>query len=222
LRNSRTIGRIAALATVLATAAVVAVVLLGGTGTDFMVKAASSPPRSWSRQPRPGRGPPVGEVTEIELTDDGQAEVELHHRPGLRAAAPGHPGDDPPGVAVGRGQPLRRPAAADGRARGDGEGDVIQQADTTTAVDLDQLFNVFDPESRKALQGFIKGQATSYGGSSKDANAGFLYLNPSLAATSRLFSRAQLRHAAAAALHRRELQPGHRRGRAPRRPRRAW
>ena len=39
------------------------------------------------------------------------------------------------------------------------EGGVIEQDSTTTAVDLDQLFNTFDPETRKALQGVIRGSA---------------------------------------------------------------
>jgi phospholipid/cholesterol/gamma-HCH transport system substrate-binding protein len=66
-------------------------------------------------------------------------------------------------------------------------GGVIEQADTTTAVDLDQLFNTFDPKTRKALTGLIRGYSTSYGGRGAAANEGFKYLNPSLAASSRLF-----------------------------------
>jgi phospholipid/cholesterol/gamma-HCH transport system substrate-binding protein len=45
------------------------------------------------------------------------------------------------------------------------DGGVIPTADTTTAVDLDQVFNTLD----------------------KEANRGWLYLNPALAASSRLF-----------------------------------
>jgi len=67
------------------------------------------------------------------------------------------------------------------------DGDVIPSAETTTAVDLDQLFNTFDPEARKALQGVIKGFATQYGGRGEEANKGWLYLNPALASSSRLF-----------------------------------
>src|SRR5439155_13488102 len=66
-------------------------------------------------------------------------------------------------------------------------GGVIDQSDTTTAVDLDQLFNTFDPKTRKALTGLIRGYSTAYGRRGDAANAGFKYLNPSLAASSRLF-----------------------------------
>ena len=67
-------------------------------------------------------------------------------------------------------------------------GGVIDQTDTTTAVDLDQLFNTFDPKTRKALSGVIRGYGRSYAGKGEQANAGWAYLNPSLAASSRLFN----------------------------------
>ena len=35
---------------------------------------------------------------------------------------------------------------------------------TSTAVDLDELFNTLDPPTRKALQGFFKGQARQFRG----------------------------------------------------------
>ncbi len=190
MRNSRTIGRIAALAAVLATAAVIAVVLLGGNSTDFMVKARfQSAAQLVNGNLVQIAGRPIGEVTEIELTDSGEAEVEIHitdpdYAPLRRGTQATIRQASLSGVA-NRYVDLRLPPGSGGAMD---EGAVITQADTTTAVDLDQLFNVFDPEARKALQGFIKGQATSYGGSSKDANEGFMYLNPSLASTSRLFA----------------------------------
>jgi phospholipid/cholesterol/gamma-HCH transport system substrate-binding protein len=59
---------------------------------------------------------------------------------------------------------------------------------TTTAVDLDQLFNTLDPKTRKALQGFFKGSAEEFSGVTKEANAGLHYLNPELSTSSRLFN----------------------------------
>ncbi|MGZ6672144.1 MAG: hypothetical protein ACXVFM_07315, partial [Solirubrobacteraceae bacterium] len=56
------------------------------------------------------------------------------------------------------------------------------------AVDLDQLFNTFDPKTRQALSGVIQGFAKQSDGASKDINAGWAYLSPSLAASSRLFN----------------------------------
>lgn len=190
MRNSRAIGRVAAVAALVVTAAVVAFALLGSGGTDFVVRARFQS----SAQLVKGdlvqvAGREVGDIREIDLTDDGQAEVELHITD--PAYAPLRKGTQATirqaslsGVANRYVDLLLPPGASAPMP----EGGVIGQEDTTTAVDLDQLFNVFDPKSRKALQGFIKGQATSYGGSSADANAGFLYLNPTLAASSRLFA----------------------------------
>jgi len=67
-------------------------------------------------------------------------------------------------------------------------GGMIPQSDTTSAIDLDQLFNLFDEKTRKGLQDFIRGQARLYDGEGDLQNAGWRYLNPSLVAASRLFN----------------------------------
>src|SRR3954452_8601336 len=64
----------------------------------------------------------------------------------------------------------------------------IASDQTTTAVDLDQLFNTLDPKTRKALQGFFKGSAEQFQGVTQEAHVGLHYLNPALATSSRLFN----------------------------------
>ena len=60
-------------------------------------------------------------------------------------------------------------------------------ADATTApVDLDQLFNTLDPKTRKGLQQVIQGQATYFGGRSKDYAEALKYTPPALNTTSAL------------------------------------
>ena len=132
-------------------------------------------------------GRKIGSVDTIELTDDGQAEI------GLKI--------DEEFAPLRRGtQVTVRQASLSGIANryvdvrlgpGDAneipDGGIIEQTDTTTAVDLDQLFNVFDERTRRSLSNFFKGSATQYGGRGREANAGFLYLNPALASSSRLF-----------------------------------
>jgi phospholipid/cholesterol/gamma-HCH transport system substrate-binding protein len=60
-------------------------------------------------------------------------------------------------------------------------------ADATSApVDLDQLFNTFDPETRRGLRQLIRGQATYIGGRSREARRSIEYLSPALSSTSRL------------------------------------
>ena len=65
---------------------------------------------------------------------------------------------------------------------------MIAQDATTTAVDLDQLFNTFDEPTRKDLQRVHQGlRRRSTTGQGEQMNEGLLYLNPSLSASSRLF-----------------------------------
>ncbi len=60
-------------------------------------------------------------------------------------------------------------------------------ADATDApVDIDQLFNTFDPKTRRGLQQVIQGQATYFGGRSRDYAQSLRYLPPALSSTSRL------------------------------------
>ena len=83
---------------------------------------------------------------------------------------------------------LQLPPGDDSNTPKIADGGTIPQDSTTTAVDLDQLFNTFDPKTRKSLSGLIQGFAKQSDGASKNINAGFAYLSPSLAASSRLFN----------------------------------
>jgi phospholipid/cholesterol/gamma-HCH transport system substrate-binding protein len=53
-------------------------------------------------------------------------------------------------------------------------------------VDLDQLFNTLDPKTRKGLQQIIQGQATYFGGASKQYARALRYTAPALSSTSAL------------------------------------
>ena len=135
------------------------------------------------------------------LTPDGQAELTLSIDDELRAAAPGHAGHRPPGLAVGRRQPLRRPPAPgptgrDPRRRHD------RQSDTTTAVDLDQLFNTLDEQTRKDLQSVIKGLGNQYHGQRRGRERRPAVPQPVAVGHLAPVPRAQPRHAAARALRR--------------------
>jgi phospholipid/cholesterol/gamma-HCH transport system substrate-binding protein len=58
---------------------------------------------------------------------------------------------------------------------------------TETAVELDQVFDLFNKETRTSLQDFIKGQADTLRGRGKELREGIHYLNPALSTGSRLF-----------------------------------
>jgi len=62
----------------------------------------------------------------------------------------------------------------------------ISTASTTTAVDLDQLFNTLDPDARADLQGVIKGFAKQLEGKGEQAAEATKYFNPLLSSARRL------------------------------------
>jgi phospholipid/cholesterol/gamma-HCH transport system substrate-binding protein len=67
------------------------------------------------------------------------------------------------------------------------DGGVIEADQTETAVELDQVFALFDEETRGGLQDFIEGQAKTLRGRGRELREGIHYLNPALSTGSRLF-----------------------------------
>ena len=189
MRHSRQIGRIVAVSAVVAAALVVGWMLLGGGSDDpYRVKIRF---QNASQLVKGNRvqvsGKAVGSVEDIRLTDNGEAEVTARIDEGF---APLRRGtlitvrqSSLSGIA-NRYLDLRLPPQ---NAQPIPDGGVITQDATTTAVDLDQLFNVFDPETRAALSGVIKGSGRQYAGQGENFAAGIAYLNPSLSASSRFF-----------------------------------
>ena len=183
------IVRAAALAAVLVVAIVVALLLLRRPGGDYVVKARfqNAAQLVKGNLVQTG-GAPIGTVETIDLTDDGQAEVTLKLEDGLRPAAPRHAGHDPPGLAVRRRQPLRRPADGaperreDPRRRRDRAG-----LDDHGRRPRPALQHLRPRRRARRSQGVIRGSAAQIKGKGKEFNEGIAYLNPSLAASSRLF-----------------------------------
>jgi phospholipid/cholesterol/gamma-HCH transport system substrate-binding protein len=67
------------------------------------------------------------------------------------------------------------------------DGATIGTDHTASAVELDEVFSLFDRETRSSLRGFIKGQADTLRGRGAELRAGIHYLNPALSTGSRLF-----------------------------------
>ena len=183
------VGRVAALGAVIAAVALVAIVLFGGSSGGYEVTAKFvNAGQIVTGNPVQSGGSPIGSVTGIKITDDGQAEIKLKIeekyaplRRGTRAAIRQF---SQSGIA-NRYIDLTYPP--NGAEELD-DGGKIGTDRTKTAVDLDQLFNTLDPDTRKALQGFFKGQARQFAGAGPQANEAFQYLNPALATSSRLFN----------------------------------
>jgi phospholipid/cholesterol/gamma-HCH transport system substrate-binding protein len=66
-------------------------------------------------------------------------------------------------------------------------GGVIGTDDTATAVELDQIFNLFDKRTSKGLQDFFKGSGAMLRGRGKELRRGVHYLNPAFSTGARLF-----------------------------------
>jgi phospholipid/cholesterol/gamma-HCH transport system substrate-binding protein len=130
-------------------------------------------------------GQQVGTISDIRLTNDGQAEVVMS----LDRFTPLHDGT----TAVIRATSLSGVAnryvaltLGPNSARKLPSGATIGADRTTAPVDLDQLFNTLDPKTRKALQQVIQGSATQYAGKAKQADRSLHYFNPALSTSSTL------------------------------------
>lgn len=133
-------------------------------------------------------GQSIGKVTDINLTSDGQAQltmsIDKDFAPLRRGTQAIVRQSSVSGVASRYIDLTMAPQSAPGIP----DGGVIGQDATTSAVDLDQLFDTFDPATRKDLQKVFEGSNKQFAGKGEQMNAGLLYLNPSLAASSRLFA----------------------------------
>ncbi|HET6831049.1 MAG TPA: MlaD family protein [Solirubrobacterales bacterium] len=184
-RGASTPARIAAVAAVLIAFAVVIALLLGGDGGTrytFLFQTGG--------QLVPGNevlvaGQRVGSVDSIDLTDDNQAAVEVTMDEPLRQGTTAQirltslSGVANRYVSLAPG-PNNSPEIEPGTT--------ITGEDTTTPVDIDQLFNIFREREREALQKFIRGNAELYAGKGKLANRAYEFLNPSLSTSERLFA----------------------------------
>jgi phospholipid/cholesterol/gamma-HCH transport system substrate-binding protein len=130
-------------------------------------------------------GQAVGTVDEIDLTDSAEAEVKvtldrpLHEGTTAQIRLTSLSGIANRYVALHMG-PDSAPELP--------EGATLAADETTSPVDLDQLFDLFDDPTRKALRNVIQGQATIYGGAEQEANRAYKFLAPGLDSTRRLLA----------------------------------
>lgn len=135
-------------------------------------------------------GRAVGSVRGIELTDNNQAAIKVSVqepyaplRQGTEAVIrlTSLSGIANRYVAISPGPDATRTLPA---------GSTINTASTTTAVDLDQLFNTLDPDARKDLQSLLAGFKTQLDGKGEQAAEATEYLNPMLSSARRLVNEA--------------------------------
>ncbi|MEA2474063.1 MAG: phospholipid/cholesterol/gamma-HCH transport system substrate-binding protein [Thermoleophilaceae bacterium] len=135
-------------------------------------------------------GVQVGSVTKREITDDGHALITIKLKDGQPRLREGT-------TAIIRAGSLSSVAnryielhlpSENQAGRDIPDGGTIHANRTTTGVEIDQFFDTFDRPTRKALQGFYRGNYANYRGRGFQANKGWRYLNPSLAGSATLFT----------------------------------
>ena len=188
MRGLSAVGRVAALGALIAAIALVAIILFGGS-SDYTIRATFiNGGQLVKGNPVQSGGVAIGSVQGIEITDNGQAEVTMtvkDEKAPLRVGTRARIRQFSQSGIANRYVDLDFPDNSSGQTIEDNGR--LPASSTTTQVDLDQLFNTLDPETRKALQGFFKGSSNQFKGKGALANKGFEYLNPALATSRRLF-----------------------------------
>jgi phospholipid/cholesterol/gamma-HCH transport system substrate-binding protein len=184
-QRGRVLPRIIALAALLAAIAFVFVIFFGDDGGrqyKLMFQTGG--------QLVPGNevlvaGQKVGTIDSIDLSDDAQAVVSVTmDRPLTEGSSAQIRLTSLSGIA-------NRYVAVQMGPDPDAElpdGATLEADATTSPVDLDQFFSIFDSKTRRSLQEFIRGQATVYTGNNEEARETYKYFAPSLQAGDRLVS----------------------------------
>src|SRR3954463_3632940 len=191
MRTVSGVGRIAAVAAVVAAVFLVGFILFGGASGGYTVKAYFENGNQLVKgnQVELG-GTPIGSVRGLDIPPNGQAVVTLgiesKYTPLPQGVHATIRQASQSGIA-NRYIDLTMPGTTAHQQKIP-DGGQITADNTTTSVDLDQLFNTLDPPTRKALQEFFKGQAKSLDGKGDMENVAFQYLNPALSTSRRLFN----------------------------------
>jgi phospholipid/cholesterol/gamma-HCH transport system substrate-binding protein len=179
-----------ALAAVLVLLAVVAVAILlfrGDGGYTVTAEFVNAGQLVKGNEVKAG-GVAVGSVKDIDVTQDGKAKVTLSIK-----------NDDYKPLRQGTRVLIKQGSLSGianryvdlqlGPANGSeiDDGGVIGTDQTATAVELDQIFDLFDERTRTGLQDFFKGSGEMIRGRGKELRRGVHYLNPALSTGSRLF-----------------------------------
>src|SRR5215211_1130447 len=180
--------RVLALALILLATVAVAVLLFRGNGGYTVTAEFINAGQLVKGNQVKAGGVAVGSVKDIDVSEDGHAEVKLKI-------------DDPDYKPLRRGtQVMIKQTSLSGIANryvdlklGPAGGQEIEDGgaigpdQTATAVELDQVFNLFNERTRTGLQDFFKGSGEMLHGRGTELRRGIHYLNPALSTGARLF-----------------------------------
>jgi phospholipid/cholesterol/gamma-HCH transport system substrate-binding protein len=187
--TSSVVGRIAAIVALVGAIAVVLLLVLGGGSAYTVTAQFENASQLVTGNNVNVAGVPVGSVKQISLSDDGQALVKMEISDSAYTPLPEGThatirSASLSGIA-NRYVDLALPAQPDGKTISSGS--TISQANTTSEVDLDEIFNTLNKPTVDHLKQVIRGFATAYTGVGAKANRGFYYLNPFLSTSRRVF-----------------------------------
>jgi phospholipid/cholesterol/gamma-HCH transport system substrate-binding protein len=188
--TSSAVGRIAAFGALIGAIVVVLLLVVGGGSTYTVTAQFENASQLVTGNNVSVAGVPVGSVKGISLSDNGQALVKLEISDSAYTPLPEGThatirSQSLSGIA-NRYVDLALPASHSSQTIS--SGGEISQADTTSEVDLDELFNTLDKPTVSHLQEVIRGFARAYEGVGAKANRGFYYLNPFLSTSRRVFA----------------------------------
>jgi phospholipid/cholesterol/gamma-HCH transport system substrate-binding protein len=182
------IGRVAAVAAVAVALVAVAIIVLS-SGSSYKVRAVfANASQIVSGDLVEVSGASIGTVSNIALTPGGEAQLTLnitnHAYDPLRQGTQATIRELSLSGIASRYVDLHLGPANNGPIRANG---VIPTADTTSEVDLDEIFDTLNGPTLKGLQDVFQGSASQVKGAGQKMQAAFQYLNPAVAASSALF-----------------------------------
>jgi phospholipid/cholesterol/gamma-HCH transport system substrate-binding protein len=184
-RPSSPLARIAAVALIAVAIAVVAWLLFRGESQYTVTATFQNAGQLVTGNQVEVGGRPIGTVTDIELTKDSRARVTmkldhyapLHEKTRATIRVNSLSGIANRYIALELGPNSEREID---------DGGQIESDNLTAPVDLDQLFNTLDKDTRSGLQKFVKGSAEQIDGKSAQGSESLHYLNPALSTSSQL------------------------------------
>jgi phospholipid/cholesterol/gamma-HCH transport system substrate-binding protein len=181
-----TAARGVALGALLVAVVVVAMMLLGGSSTHTYTLDFDNAGQLVKDDDVQVGGRRIGSIRSIELTDTNQARITVEVQ---EPYAPLHEGTTATIRATSLSGVANRYIAltpAPNNAPEIEDGGHLTAEATTSPVDLDQLFNTLDEDTRTALQNVVQGSATQYEGRGAQNNRAARYFNPAISTAARV------------------------------------
>jgi phospholipid/cholesterol/gamma-HCH transport system substrate-binding protein len=189
VRRSSAVGRIAGIVALGVAAVVVALLLFRGGSTYEITAEFQNASQLVKGSQVVVAGVPSGTVSDIALGDHGQAlvtfSVDSPYAPLRQGTTATIRSYSLSGIANRQVQlDLPAPSVAGPEIK---SGSTLPESQTTSEVDLDQLFNTLNARTISNFKHVIEGFQLSYEGVAHQANVGYKYLNPFLSTSREVF-----------------------------------